>query len=93
MSASRYAEIRYSSVRHNLARIRQLVPQSSILVMLKSNAYGHGAAAISKALPDVDAFGVATIAEGVELRQAGVKQSIVVMTGFLSAEEYGQILD
>ena len=93
MSASRCAEIRHSAIQHNLERIRQLVPSSSVLLMLKANAYGHGAVNVAKALTHVDAFGVATLTEGIELRQAGIQQAIVVMTGFLSEQEYHTLLE
>ena len=51
--------------------------------MVKANGYGHGAAAIAKTLAAAgsDAFGVATLEEGVELRQAGVQQPIIVLAG------------
>ena len=51
--------------------------------MVKANGYGHGAAAIAKALAaeGSDAFGVATLEEGVELRQAGIRTPILVLAG------------
>jgi alanine racemase len=51
--------------------------------MVKANAYGHGAPAVSKTLAAAggDAFGVATLEEGVELREAGIREPIVVLAG------------
>ena len=42
--------------------------------MVKANAYGHGAGAVARTLANAgsDAFGVATLEEGIELRQAGI---------------------
>ena len=58
-------------------------PQVKILSMVKANGYGHGAPAIAKALAaeGSDAFGVATVEEGVELRQAGICTPILVLAG------------
>ena len=51
--------------------------------MVKANGYGHGAAAIAKILAaeGSNAFGVATLEEGVELRQAGIRTPILVLAG------------
>lgn len=78
------------ALRHNLQQIRQLAPRSSILAMVKSNGYGHGLERIAKALPDAEALGVACIEEGILLRQAGVKNPIVLMEGLFTGDELGK---
>lgn len=75
------------ALRHNFQRIRQIAPHSSMLAMVKSNAYGHGLERISQALPDADALGVACIEEGMILRQAGVKNPIVLVEGLFTGDE------
>lgn len=54
-----------------------------ILSMVKANAYGHGACEVSKALEETgsDAFGVATLEEGLELRRAGIQAPILILAG------------
>jgi alanine racemase len=51
--------------------------------MVKANAYGHGAPAVAKALAaeGSDAFGVATLEEGIELRETGIRAPILVSAG------------
>jgi alanine racemase len=51
---------------------------------VKANAYGHGAREVAKTLANggSDAFGVATLEEGIELRKEGVKSPILVLAGF-----------
>ena len=51
--------------------------------MVKANGYGHGAVAVAKTLAGAgsDAFGVATVEEGIELRRARIKQPILVLAG------------
>jgi alanine racemase len=56
--------------------------RTRLLPMVKANGYGLGAVPISRALEAVDpwGFGVATVAEGVELRSAGISRPIVVFS-------------
>jgi alanine racemase len=68
----------------NFRQIRSKVgPEVKVLSMVKANAYGHGAPAVAKALAaeGSDAFGVATLEEGIELRQAGIRAPILVSAG------------
>jgi alanine racemase len=53
-----------------------------LLPMVKANAYGLGATAVVRALEPLEpwGYGVATTAEAVELRAAGVSRPIVVFT-------------
>jgi alanine racemase len=72
------------ALRWNFRQIRSRVgPQVKVLSMVKANGYGHGAPAISKALTTEgsDAFGVATLEEAVELREAGIRAPILVLAG------------
>ncbi len=55
--------------------------------MVKSNAYGHGILRIASALPNVEALGVACSEEGMMLRTAGIKNTIVLMEGLFDASE------
>lgn len=79
-----YCVIDLAALRWNLRQIRAKVgAQVKILSMVKANAYGHGAPAVARALVEEgsDAFGVATLEEGVELRQAGIRTPILVVAG------------
>ena len=59
-----------------------------ILATVKADAYGHGAVEVARALVDegVEWFGVATVAEGAELRDAGVVSRILVLSPTLSQQ-------
>lgn len=81
-----FAEIDLGAIKHNFEAARSLLPPSAgIMAMVKADAYGHGAVSISKKLEEcgVAAFGVATVEEGLELREAGIKTPIVVMGGLM----------
>ncbi len=76
--------IDHDALRWNLRQIRAKVGANvKILSMVKANAYGHGAAAIAQTLSATggDAFGVATLEEGIELRQAEIREPILVLAG------------
>lgn len=57
------------------------------MAMVKANAYGHGIVRIAQGLPAADAFGVASLDEGIKLREAGVTQPIVLVEGLFSSDE------
>jgi alanine racemase len=76
------ATIDLAALAHNLTVARQSIPSScEILAVVKADAYGHGAVTVSKRLAQlgVARFGVATIQEGVTLREAGIQAPILVM--------------
>lgn len=92
-----WAEVSLNALRQNLEAIRAYVnPESErratprkVLSVVKGNGYGHGGAEVSKALERFgsDWFGVASAAEGLELRKAGVRKPILVLGGFWPGEE------
>ena len=72
------------ALRWNFRQIKNKIASNvKVLSMVKANAYGHGAIAVSKALATEgsDAFGVATVEEGIELRRAGIVQPVIVVAG------------
>ena len=55
-----------------------------ILAVIKSNAYGHGIVPVARALSKAraDWFGVTCSAEGAELRESGIREPVLILTGF-----------
>ncbi len=85
-----WAEIWLAALAHNLRLIRRSIGRKrKILAIVKANAYGLGAVPVSKALSRMgaDAFGVTCSQEGLELREAGIREPIVLLTGFWPGEE------
>ncbi len=78
-----WLEVDLNALRHNLSEVRRVVGDVAILAVVKADAYGHGVDRVAPALADagVDMFGVALVEEGVELRQLGLAQPILVMGG------------
>jgi alanine racemase len=80
---SRYA------LENNVARLRELAPNSKLMAMVKANAYGHGMLGVCEVIaPLVDGLAVATIEEACLLRQAHPNiPTILVMEGVLYLDE------
>ena len=77
-----YAEIDLAAIRHNLTEIRRRInPASKFCVVVKANAYGHGAVEVSKVAVEcgADFLAVATVDEGLELRRAGFDLPILIL--------------
>jgi alanine racemase len=81
------ASINLLALRYNLERARRAAPKSRIIAVLKANAYGHGLVRVARALNHADAFGVACLEEGVILREANIRQPIVVLGGAYEVAE------
>ncbi len=80
-------EIDLGALKRNGAALarRAAVP---LLPMIKADAYGLGAEAASRALEPLDpwGYGVASVAEGEELRGWGIRRPIIVFTPLLDAD-------
>ena len=86
---STYCTIDLAALRSNFAQVRKLVgPRVKILSVVKANAYGHGAVACARALEKAgsDGFGVATVEEAIELREAEIRAPILVLTAISPAQ-------
>lgn len=90
MSRPTFLKIDLAALQHNLDRVRALAPGRSIIAMVKANAYGHGIVRVAQGLADADALGVASLEEGIILRQAGITQPIVLMEGLFDASEIAE---
>src|SRR5690554_1947624 len=63
------------------------------MVIVKADAYGHGAVEVSKALENdmADAYGVAIIEEAMELRKAGITKPILIL-GYTPKEQFDYVV-
>ncbi len=81
------ATIHTAALQHNLALARSHAPKSKTLAVIKANGYGHGMLRVAKALSGSDGFAVLRVEEGIALREAGFRQTIVLLEGLFSADE------
>lgn len=71
----------------------RLEPSTKLLVLVKANAYGHGAVEFARMMEDAgaDYFAVAYPVEGIELKNAGIKVPIMVLTS--GTDYFNEIID
>ena len=77
-----WVEINIENVSHNMRAIRKNTPQGvKLLAVVKADAYGHGSVMLAPTLlaSGADMLGVASIDEGVDLRQAKINCEILVL--------------
>lgn len=75
-----HVRIHLDHIRFNLNGIRKAIgSKRKMLIAVKANAYGHGAVEISRLAEEngVDWLGVATVPEGMQLREAGLQLPIL----------------
>jgi alanine racemase len=92
MSRPATAHIRLDAFRHNY-RIAIESHGGKSFAVIKANAYGHGAVQCARAIADeADGFAVACLEEALQLRQAGIKNAILLLEGFFEADELPEIV-
>jgi alanine racemase len=84
------AEVSLGALRENCRQARALVgDRTRVLAVVKADGYGHGAVAAARAFLEGGAvgLGVSMVAEGLELRRAGITAPVVVLGGVFDGEE------
>ncbi|MBE9076713.1 alanine racemase [Romeria aff. gracilis LEGE 07310] len=85
-----WIEINLTALAHNVQQFKtRLSPQTDLMAVVKADAYGHGAVTVAQTALQAGAtwLGVATVPEGIELRQAGIAAPILVMGAVNHPEE------
>src|SRR5512144_201144 len=94
-----YLEVNLTQLRKNIEAIRAQVAPAKIMPMVKANAYGHGVDDIAPFIePYADYLGVATLEEGIHLRDLGIRKPVLVAGGTMPEQvplfaEYDLTLD
>ena len=83
-----WIEVDLDRLIQNLDALRaRLRPEVKVLLTVKADAYGLGAVQVAEASTGhVDVFGVATVDEALELREAGIKGAILILSPVLETE-------
>lgn len=81
------ATIDQSAFTHNLQIVRQHAPNSKVMSVVKANGYGHGLINAAQGLSGTDGFAVLGLNEGIDLREAGFQQTILLLEGVFSVNE------
>ena len=83
-----WVEIDSAALIGNVILAREAAEQAAVMAVVKADAYGHGLAGVTSQISlQVDAFGVATLAEALTVREAVGASSMVMVLGALLEEE------
>lgn len=90
MNRGARAEIDFSALRHNLAILRKIVRDRTIIGVVKADAYGHGACEVAGRLlrEGVSLLAVAYTEEAAVLRKAGIEAQILVLFDHYDLPDY-----
>jgi alanine racemase len=86
MSRPIQAHIDLSALQNNL-RVARRLASSRIMAVVKANAYGHGLLRAAEALNEAEGFALLDVRDAVTLREAGFRQTILLLEGFFTADE------
>src|SRR6266849_5182295 len=83
-----FAEIDLAALRANYRALRAFTNGADLMAVVKADAYGHGAVEVARVLHDEGCghFGVATVEEARELRDAGLISRIYLLGGFFAEQ-------
>src|SRR5262249_44580701 len=84
LTARAWVEIDLGALVRNGAKFAAAA-RAALLPTIKADAYGLGAVGVARALESIDpwGYGVGTVEEGQELRDAGISRPILVLTPIL----------
>lgn len=77
-----WVEIDLGALSFNVHQLRSLLsPRTELMAVVKADAYGHGAVTVAQTVLQSGAnwLGVATVPEGIQLREAGIKAPILIL--------------
>ncbi|MDP0493427.1 MAG: alanine racemase [Fusobacterium sp. JB021] len=83
-----WLEINLSNFRWNIKSLQKKIGNKKLIGVVKGNAYGMGAVRLTKELRKcgVDFFVVATVEEGIELREANINDNILILGGVFNED-------
>ncbi len=81
-------EVNIQTLKDNIQIFRNKIDKNcNLCLTVKANAYGHGAIKVANYVESmVDFFAVATVYEGVQLRESGINKPIMLLSAHTRAE-------
>lgn len=90
-----WVEIDVGALAHNVRQLKSFLSAGTdLMAVVKADAYGHGAVTVAETVLQAGAtwLGVATIPEGIELREAGIEAPILVLGATNTADQIQAIV-
>lgn len=87
------ATIDSSALRHNYLLAKRLAGEARCWAVVKANAYGHGLLRAAQAWGDLaDGFALLDLDEAIRLREAGIRQPVLLLEGFFEPADIDVVL-
>lgn len=87
-----WAQINLSALKNNVLKIKKIIgPASKLLLVIKANAYGHGALEVARFVQAEKmawGYGVSSVEEGIVLRKAGISSPILILGSLFPFESF-----
>ncbi|BAQ62083.1 alanine racemase [Geminocystis sp. NIES-3708] len=90
-----WININHQALTHNVQEVKKiLLDRTLLMAVIKADAYGHGAIKVAQTLlkSGVDALAIATLSEGIELRQGGIIAPILILGAINTVDEVKDIV-
>ena len=82
-----YCEIDLDAIYQNMKNIKEKTGNAMTMAVIKADGYGHGATEIAHYIDELaDYYGVATIEEGISLREDGITKPMLIL-GYTSPSQ------
>ncbi len=91
-----WVTINHQALAHNLKELKNfLSPSTKLMTVIKADAYGHGAVKVAETVLShgANALAVATLGEGIELRNAGIQAPILILGAINTPSEVKDLLN
>lgn len=87
------ANIDLDAIYQNVANAKKLLePDTKLMAVVKADGYGHGAVEVAETIDTLaDAYGVAILEEGIELRRAGIDKPVLIL-GYTAPGQYENMI-
>ncbi|MBD2570335.1 alanine racemase [Anabaena lutea] len=85
-----WVEIDLGALSYNVKQlVKFLSPRTQLMAVVKADAYGHGSVTVAKTVLEAGAswLGVATVPEGIQLREGGIKAPILILGAINTKEQ------
>lgn len=88
-----HALLNSGALRHNLQRVREIMPNSKVWAVVKASAYGHGLNIVNQGLAQAEGLALLDLAEAAILREQGWVKPILLLEGLFAEEDIFSAID
>lgn len=87
--------INKEDLRYNIEKIKEHAKETQIIAVVKANGYGLGIVEYTKFLIDngINYFAVSTVEEALKIRQAGIKEKLLMLSSTSVEEEVRKLIE